>query len=102
MDATESPCYEMPPFAPQALVASVAGRTVSLLWAQPDSGPVASTQRVVAGAAPGLGDLADIEVPGPATSFTTTAPPGIYYVKVVALNACGSSPYSNEVRVVVP
>ena len=102
VDATESPCYEMPPFAPQALVASVAGRTVSLLWAQPDSGPVASGQRVVAGAGPGLGDLADIEVPGPTTSFTTTAPPGIYYVKVVALNACGSSPYSNEVRVVVP
>jgi hypothetical protein len=102
VDATESPCYEMPPLAPQAVIASVSGRTVSLLWVQPDTGPVASTQRVVAGAAPGLGDLANIEMPGPATSFTTTAPPGIYYVKVVALNACGSSPSSNEVRVVVP
>jgi hypothetical protein len=102
VDATESPCYEMPPLAPQTLVASVSGRTVNLLWVQPDTGSVASTQRVVAGAAPGLGDLADIDVPGPATSFTTTAPPGIYYVRVVAVNACGSSPSSNEVRVVVP
>ena len=102
VDATESPCYQVPPQPPQALIASVSGRTVSLLWVQPDSGPVANAQRVVAGSAPGLGDLADIESPGPATGFTTTAPPGNYDVKVLAVNACGSSSYSNEVRVVVP
>ena len=102
VDATASPCYQQPPLSPQTLVASVSARTVRLLWAQPDTGPVANTQRVVAGSAPGLDDLAIIEVPGPAVSFTTTAPPGTYYVKVFALNACGSSPYSNEVQVVVP
>ena len=102
VDATDSPCYQVPPLAPLTLAASVAGRTVTLTWEQPDAGPVANTQRVVAGSAPGLDDLATIEVPGPAVSFTTTAPPGTYYVKVFALNSCGSSPYSNEVRVVVP
>ena len=101
VDATASPCYEMPPLAPQSLIASVAVRTVTLYWAQPDAGSVASTQRVVAGTAPGLDDLGAIGVPGAATSFTTTVPPGTYYVRIVALNACGASPYSNEVRVVV-
>jgi hypothetical protein len=102
VDATVPPCYELPPLAPQSLIASVTGRAVTLYWAQPDSGSTANTQRVVAGSAPGLDDLAIIEAPGPATSFTTTAPPGMYYVKVFALNACGSSPYSNEVPVAVP
>jgi hypothetical protein len=75
---------------------------VSLSWAQPDSGPVANTQRVVAGTAPGLDDLGAIDVPAPATSFSTTAPPGTYYVRVIAINSCGASSYSNEVRVAVP
>ena len=97
-----SPCYQLPPLAPQSLIASVSGRTVSLIWAQPDSGAVANAQRIVAGSAPGASDLAVIEVPGPAARFTTTAPPGVYFVKVFGLNACGSSPYSNEVQVVVP
>ena len=102
VDATASPCYQLPPLAPQSLIASVTGRTVTLHWAQPDAGSVADTQRVVAGTAPGLDDLGAIGVSGPATSFTTTVPPGTYYVRIVALNACGASPFSNEVQVVVP
>jgi hypothetical protein len=62
---------------------------------------VANTQRVVVGSAPGLDNLGAIGVPGPATTFTTTAPPGAYYVRVIGLNSCGASPYSNEVRVEV-
>jgi hypothetical protein len=100
VDATPSPCYETPPLAPMNLAASVAGRTVTLTWQQPDTGPVANTQRVVAGTAPGLDNLGAIDVPGPATSFTTTAPPGTYYVRVLALNTCGGS-FSDEVQVAV-
>ncbi|MGE3889599.1 MAG: hypothetical protein AB7H81_24495 [Vicinamibacterales bacterium] len=102
VDATDSPCYETPPLAPFNLAASVAGRSVTLTWEQPDAGPVANTQRVVAGSAPGLDNLGAIGVPGPATSFTTTAPAGTYYVRVIGFNSCGASPYSNEVQVVVP
>lgn len=102
VDATASPCYETPPLAPMNLAAIVASRTVTLTWEQPDTGPVANTQRVVAGSVPGLTDLAAIEVPGPATRFTTTAPPGTYYVRVIGINTCGASPFSNEVQVVVP
>lgn len=102
VDATGSPCYETPPLAPSSLTASVSERSVSLSWAQPDSGPVANTQRVVAGTASGLDDLGAIDVPAPATSFSTTAPPGTYYVRVIAINSCGASSSSNEVRVAVP
>jgi len=102
VDATDSPCYQVPPLAPLNLAASVAGRTVTLTWQQPDTGPVANTQRVVVGSAPGLDNLVGIGVPGPATSFTTTAPPGTFYVRVIGFNTCGASPYSNEVRVEVP
>jgi len=102
VDATDSPCYETPPLAPFNLAASVAGGTVTLTWDQPDAGPVANTQRVVVGSAPSLDNLGAIGVPGPATSFTTPAPAGSYYVRVIGLNSCGASPYSNEVQVVVP
>ncbi|MCC7031340.1 MAG: hypothetical protein IT179_00730 [Acidobacteria bacterium] len=102
VDATDSPCYSVPPLAPANLAASVAGGAVTLTWEQPDAGPVPNTQRVVAGTAPGLDNLGAIGVPGPATSFTTTAPPGTYYVRVIGLNSCGASPYSNEVGVEVP
>ena len=101
VDATDSSCFQTPPQAPLDLTASVSGRTVSLSWLQPTTGPVANTQRVVAGSGPGLDDLAVVGVPGPATNFTTTAPPGTYFARLVALNTCGASPYSNEVRIVV-
>ena len=102
VDATPSPCYRMPPLAPLNLAASVAARTVTLTWQQPTTGPVANLQRIVVGSAPGLADLVTIDVSGPATRFTTTAPAGTYYVRVSAINSCGTSPESNEVQVVVP
>jgi len=101
VDATQVPCGE-PPLPPADLIARIAGGSVALQWSQPDAGPVPDTQYVVAGSAPGLTNLAVIPVSGPATSFATTAPPGSYYVRVVASNACGVSPFSNEVAVVVP
>jgi hypothetical protein len=102
VDATASPCCASPLLTPLNLTASVLGRSVTLSWTQPDSGPVPNAQAVVAGTAPGLADLGAIELTGTATSFSTTAPPGTYYVRIIALNSCGASPYSNEVQVVVP
>jgi hypothetical protein len=102
VDATNWLCGPLPLLAPLNLRARVIGGTVQLQWDQPDSGAVANTQQIVVGSAPGLDNLGAIGVPGPATSFTTTAPPGTYYVRVFAINACGVSPFSNEVVVVVP
>ncbi len=100
--ATGSPCFAgavlvRSPFAPGALVAGVAGATVTLTWANP-------------------GDTTDFEVEygfasgqragairvGAATAVAIpNVPPGTYYVRVTAHNEVGPSPASNEVRVVV-
>jgi hypothetical protein len=53
---------------------------------------------IEAGSAPGLSDLASLRV-GNVTRFTTTAPPGVYYVRVRAFNDKGNSLPSNEVVV---
>ena len=93
---------QVAPDALAALVASVADRTVSLSWQLPPAGAPADIVRVVAGSAPGRTDLGSIDVLGPATSFSVVAPPGTYYVTVVAANGCGESAPSNELPVVVP
>jgi hypothetical protein len=63
------------------------------------SGGLAATGYVVeAGSAPGLSDLARLHV-GRVTRFTTTAPPGVYYVRVRAIYASGTSLPSNEIVV---
>lgn len=100
--ATANFCGSTPPEAPEGLTASVSGRTVTLNWQQPYDGPLPITQRVVAGTAPGLDNLGAIQVASDATTFMTMAPPGTYYVRVIGLNSCGASPYSNEVGVEVP
>ncbi|MGE3889598.1 MAG: hypothetical protein AB7H81_24490, partial [Vicinamibacterales bacterium] len=99
--ATANFCGSTPPEAPQGLSASVTGSTVTLTWQQPYDGPLPITQRVVAGTAPGLDNLGAIQVASDVMAFTTTAPPGTYDVRVLALNGCGGN-FSNEVQVVVP
>jgi hypothetical protein len=61
-----------------------------------------TSQRVLAGTAPGLDNLGALGVASAATAFTTSAPPGVYYVRVIAVNDCGASLPSNEVMVSVP
>ena len=82
------------PASPQA----GAGSDVNLLWFAPPTGPRPTGYVIEAGSAPGLADLASLQV-GPVTSFSTTAPPGIYYVRVRAVNARGASQPSNEIIV---
>lgn len=54
-----------------------------------------------AGLSPGALTLT-VPLDAATTSFSAaTAPPGTYYVAVAAVNACGVSPVSNEVQVVV-
>jgi hypothetical protein len=87
------------PIAPTALTNTVAGPVVTLNWIGDGS---ASTYRIEAGSSPGLADLATLDTAAAAPTFTTAAPPGTYYVRVRAVNACGVSPPSPEVIVVVP
>jgi hypothetical protein len=85
------------PPAPTGLTHSLSGSIVDLNW---QTVTVASTYVVEAGSGPGLSNLASMES-GSLARLTATAPPGTYYVRVRARNACGTSPASNEIVVVV-
>jgi hypothetical protein len=93
------PCTA-PPEKPTGLRAAVSGSVVTLTWSP---GPVACagvTFVVQAGSAPGLSDLALFSLGG-ATSLSVSAPPGQYFVRVVAVNAFGGSAPSDESVVIV-
>jgi hypothetical protein len=89
-----------PPNAPTHLTSTVAGNLVTLNWTPPVGGCAATSYVVQAGSAPGLTDLAILNV-GPATSLSVSAPAGRYYVRVVAVNAFGGSIGSVEIIVTV-
>ena len=86
------------PDAPSQLASNGSSGDVNLSWAAPQGGYAPSGYVIEAGSAPGLTDLASLSV-GNVTSFTTTAPPGVYYVRVRAFNDRGPSAPSNEVVV---
>jgi len=84
---------------PSTIAASVAARVVSLSWTTPaGAGPFSYTLGV--GSAPGRLDIGIFPMNG-ATSYIVAAPPGTYYVKLAASNACGMGPIGNEIQVVV-
>ncbi|MFN7979413.1 MAG: hypothetical protein U0P30_14855 [Vicinamibacterales bacterium] len=87
-----------PPAAPTGLVASVSGNTVTLT-AQLPAGPLTGLL-LVAGVAPGAAQAA-IPLAVTGTNVIPNVPPGIYYGRLVALNAGGPSQPSNEVQIVV-
>jgi Fibronectin type III domain len=87
------------PNAPTAFAASVQGDSVALTWAAPVGGCAPTGYVLQAGSGPTASDLAALPVAG--TSFSTGAPPGRYYARVVAVNAFGSSPPSNELIIAV-
>jgi hypothetical protein len=85
--------------APSALSHQVSGQTVQLNWTAASD----TTEMVLeAGSASGQANLVVLPLAGSARSFTTTGVPfGTYFVRTRARNACGTSPPSNEVVVVV-
>lgn len=87
-----------PPNAPTNFSANVQGNLVTLAWASPVGGCAATAYAVQAGSAPGLSDLAILNV-GAATTLSVSAPTGTYYVRIVALNAFGGSVPSLEIIV---
>jgi hypothetical protein len=89
-----------PPNAPTNLSAAVSGTTVTLTWRPSLTGCAATGYVVQAGAAAGLSNVAIINV-GNSATLSATAPPGTYFVRVVAVNAVGGSLPSNELAVSV-
>lgn len=89
---------QAPPAAPTGLVATVVGTTVTLS-AQLPAGPLTGLLLVV-GLTPGAAQVAlPLAVTG--TNTIPNVPPGVYYGRLVALNAGGPSQPSNEVQIVV-
>jgi predicted phage tail protein len=89
-----------PPNAPTNLTSSVFGTFVTLNWTAPAGACPATGYVVQAGSSPGLTNLAVINV-GASTTLSASAPPGSYYVRVIALNGFGGSGASNEILITV-
>jgi hypothetical protein len=88
------------PGAPTGLTTPTnSGGTVTLSWI---AGPGSPTSYILeAGSAPGLANLASVDV-GASTSFTATGVvAGNYFVRVRGRSACGIGPASIEITVVV-
>jgi hypothetical protein len=86
------------PNAPTDLSAAGVGAAVDLRWAAPRGGTAATGYLIEVGSAPGLADLGRFPL-GNVLRFSTVAPPGVYYVRVRALNARGPGAASNEIIV---
>lgn len=89
-----------PPLAPLALLATVQNTSVAMQWTENPEGPIITGYQVRAGSAPGLTDIGVLPLPATARTFNADAPPGTYYVRVVALNAAGAGVASNEAVIV--
>ena len=83
-----------------------AGGTVQFAWTPPNfvgtsNGP--TTYILEGGSAPGLSNLALVDLGGPATTATFSGiVSGTYYVRIRARNSCGTSTASNEFILIVP
>jgi predicted phage tail protein len=89
-----------PPSAPSGLSFSLIGSAVVLTWEASKSGPtsyIIETETGSDGTSPGVVDTGSLK-----TTFTAEdVPPGTYFVRVRARNACGGSARSEKVTVVV-
>ena len=85
---------------PPVLTALATGNRVDVSWTRALSGGAPTSYTLSAGSAPGATDLGSLLMRG-TTSFSTTAPTGLYYLTVVARNGDGVSAASNEVALQV-
>jgi subtilisin family serine protease len=100
-EVTVSVAGPQPPGAPTLNPASVSpSRVVTLSWT-PGAGGTPSSYTIVARQSPAGPVIASVNV-GLTNPISVGAPPGTYFVQVVASNALGNSPPSNQITVVVP
>jgi hypothetical protein len=88
-----------PPNPPFALAGFASGSVVSFRWGSSGGCPV-TNYMLLAGSAPGMSNVTVVNL-GTMNEISATAPPGTYYVRVIAQNGNGSSAPSNEVVLTV-
>ena len=88
------------PGAPTGFAATVSGNHVNMTWA-PGAGSPATGYTLVARLAPAAAPIVTLPL-GNVTAFAVVAPNGVFYLSVVATNASGASPESNQVQITVP
>jgi subtilisin family serine protease len=93
------PCGAVPG-TPTGLFATVVESLVTLTWNQPVTSGAITGYVLEAGSGPGITDILRAPL-GVTTAFSGVAAPGLYFVRVRAVNACGQSAPSNEILVVV-
>jgi len=88
------------PSPPTLVLLSNSGGAVSLSWTLPAGAPTSYVLQ--AGSAPGLANLANVNLGNASRTFNTNGvPSGTYYVRVYARNACGLSAPSGELTIFV-
>lgn len=87
------------PGTPLDFRAEVVGNAVSLYWTENPAGMAPTAYEIRAGSAPGLSDVAVLQVGPLSRALHVTAPTGDYFVRLRAVNAVGASADSNELHV---
>jgi hypothetical protein len=90
-----------PPGAPTGVVATAQGNTGRLNWDAPPAGEIITNYIIEAGSTPGANNQGTFVAPANRTTFEREAGAGMYYVRMFARNACGTSPPSQEVTVTI-
>jgi hypothetical protein len=98
--AASADCTDPPPAPADVRVTSNSGGAVSLTWTP---APVGRTSYVLeAGRTSGASDALAVDVGAQTTYDSTHVKAGTYYIRVRGRNACGVSPPSAEIIVIVP
>lgn len=77
-----------PPPPPLGPLVEIDGSTISMFWF-PTTGSAPSSYVLQAGSGHGLSNLANLDVGNVQTLVVPGVPPGIYFIRVAARNACG-------------
>ena len=90
------------PAAPLAFAAVAAPSVLSVRWDVAQTGAIPTSYLLQAGSVSGASDRGSVSFSGATTAAAGTVPVGPYFLRVFAVNACGSSPASAEASAVVP
>jgi N-acetylneuraminic acid mutarotase len=93
------PLVPMPPGAPGNLAATLSATTAHFTWTPPTTGGLPTGYQLLVSLVSGGAVIGSVPI-GNVTSLTISdVPPGVFYLRLVATNAAGPGPSSNEVIV---